>query len=93
MTLFCPHHDFRKVTVLVGVALILPALAYAEHDYWKGFHWKGHDGKYTGERNEKGRERRVPAVPEANAAWVLVPFFGAVFLFSARHLVRGKATE
>jgi hypothetical protein len=88
MTSFCPHHDFRKVCVLVGVALIFPALAYAEHDYWKD-----HDGKYTGKRNDKGGERRIPVVPEANPGWVLVPFFGVVLLFSTRHLFRGKATE
>jgi hypothetical protein len=88
MTSFCPHHDFRKACVLVGVALILPALAYAQNDYWKG-----HDGKDNGRRNDNGSERRIPVVPEANAGWVLVPFFGAILLFSARHLFRGKATE
>ena len=35
----------------------------------------------------------VSAVPEANAGWVLIPFFGIVLLFSARQLFRGKATE
>jgi hypothetical protein len=68
--------------------LILPALAYAEHDYGKG-----HDGKDNGRRNDKGDERRIPVVPEANAGWAIVPFFGAVLLFSARDLFRGKATE
>jgi hypothetical protein len=28
----------------------------------------------------------VPVVPETNAGWVLVPFFGAFLLFSARQL-------
>ena len=37
--------------------------------------------------------KNLTAVPESNAGWVLVPFFGAVLLFSARHLFRGKATE
>jgi hypothetical protein len=36
---------------------------------------------------------RISAVPETNAGWVLVPFFGAVLLFSARHLFRGKVAE
>jgi hypothetical protein len=74
--------------------MILPALAHAEHDYWKGFdYWKGHDAKDGGRRNERVSVSRIPVVPEANAGWVLVPFFGAVLLFSARHLFRGKATK
>jgi hypothetical protein len=37
--------------------------------------------------------QQVLVVPEANAGWVLVPFFGAVLLFSARQLFRAKGTE
>jgi hypothetical protein len=37
--------------------------------------------------------RNISAVPEANAGWVLIPFFGVVLLFSARNLFRGKVTE
>ena len=50
-----------------------------------------HHGK--GDNNERHGNPRISAVPEANAGWVLVPFFGAVLLFSARHLFRGKVTE
>jgi len=66
--------------------LILPALAYAGTD-----NGKGNDGKNNGNQNghDKGNPP-VPVVPEANAAWVLIPFFGAVLLYSWRQL-RAKA--
>jgi len=65
-------------------------------DKWdKDTQWdKGHgwDKGDKGERGDNGYPR-VSAVPEANTGWVLVPFMGAVLLFSARHLIRRKATE
>jgi hypothetical protein len=67
--------------------LILPALAYADKGNGTD-NGKGNDGQNNG--NQKGRDK-VPVVPEANAGWVLVPFFGAVLLFSARQLFRAKA--
>ena len=81
------HNNVRKACALVAVTLILPALAHAGSD-----NGKGNGGQNNG--NQKGRDRGgVPVVPEANAGWVLVPFFGAVLFFSARHLFRGKVTE
>jgi hypothetical protein len=76
--------NLGKVCTLTAACLILPALAYADNDKGKG-----------GEKNGKGNDHRPPMVstPEANVGWVLVPFFGAVLLFSARHLFRGKAAE
>ena len=67
-----------KVCALLAATLILPALAYA-----------GQSDQGGNNNNQGG----IPVVPEANAGWVLVPFFGAVMLFSARQLFRGKATE
>jgi hypothetical protein len=67
---------FRKVGALAGAILILPVLAYAGHDQDK----RGDNDDNKG----KGSDKRIPVVPEANAAWVLVPFFGAVLLFSSR---------
>ena len=67
---------FCKVCALAGAILILPVLAYAGHDQDK----RGDNDDNKG----KGSDRRIPVVPEANAAWVLVPFFGAVLLFSTR---------
>jgi hypothetical protein len=81
------HDHFRKVCVLVAVTFILPALAYAGHD-----NGKGNDGENNGKGNDKG-DKQIPVVPEANAAWVLIPFFGAVLLFSSRDLIRSKAYQ
>ena len=33
----------------------------------------------------------IPVVPEAKAGWVLIPFVGAVLIFSWRQLSRAKA--
>jgi hypothetical protein len=84
MSTFFPFNSIRKICALVAVTLVLPALAYAGHDKDKGD---------KGDKGNKGEHRGVPVVPEANAGWVLVPFFGVVLLYSARHLFRGKATE
>jgi hypothetical protein len=81
-----PDH-FRKVCALAAATLILPALMYAGQD-----NGKGNDGENNGRGNDKG-ERQIPVVPEANAAWVLIPFLGAVLLFSSRHLFRPKAHQ
>jgi hypothetical protein len=83
------HHP-RKICALVAAISILPALAYAKDIQWD----KGDKGEKNdkGGRGEKG-DPRVSTVPEANTAWVLLPFVGAVLLFSARHLFPKKATE
>ena len=82
--------------------MILPALAYADRDNDKGNHWRGdnddhgradNDDHGRGDNDEHHGNPRISAVPEANAGWVLVPFMGAVLLFSARRLFREKATE
>jgi len=44
-----------------------------------------------GEKDTTRNREDVPVVPEANAAWVLVPFFGAVLLYSWRQFPRSKA--
>jgi hypothetical protein len=72
-----------KVCVLLAATLILPVLAYAGTD-----NGKGNNGQNNGKQN--GHDN-IPVVPEANAVWVLVPFFGAVLLYSWRRLSRAKA--
>ena len=79
------HNRIRKVCALVAASLILPALAYAGTD-----NGKGNNGQNNG--NQNGHDK-VPVVPETNAALVLVPFFGAVLLFSARQFFRPKAAQ
>jgi hypothetical protein len=73
-------HQFGKLCAVGAIVLALPALAYAE---------KGGDKDRGGDHNPG----RFPVVPEANAGWVLAPFFGLVLIFSARHLFLQKRTE
>jgi hypothetical protein len=50
-------------------------------------------GKDDKDDNSKGKDRGdkdIPVVPEANAGWVLIPFFGAVLLFSSRRFLSTK---
>jgi hypothetical protein len=102
-----------KVCALVAASMLLPALAYADHDNGKWnkddkdeHRWSDHDtdnGKWNkGDKDEhrwndhdteKGRDKGIPAVPETNAGWVLVPFLGAVLLFSAREPFRPRAAQ
>jgi hypothetical protein len=92
---FRPHNHLRKVCALVAVSSILPALAYADHDNDRSIHWRGDNDEHHGrvDNDDRHGDPHISAVPEANAGWVLVPFLGAVLLFSARHLFRGKVTE
>ena len=46
-------------------------------------------GACKGNGGQNGRD--IPAVPEANTGIVLIPFFGAILLFSAYRLFRAKA--
>ena len=85
MTYKSSFHHIGKICSLAAAALILPALAYADRDNDKG---RGDNDKHQ-ERGEKG-DPRVSSVPEANTAWVLIPFIGAVLLFS---VFPRKATE
>ena len=93
----CPQlkSRVRTLTALVAASLILPALAYADRDNDKGNRGRGDNDEHhgNGDNNEHHGNPRISAVPEANAGWVLIPFVGAVLLFSARNLFRGKVTE
>jgi len=60
-------------------------LAYAGTD-----NGKGNNGQNNG--NQYGHDN-IPVVPEANAGWVLAPFFGAVLLFSCRQFSRAMAQK
>jgi len=71
------HNSIGKVCALVAAALIVPSLAFA-------------DDNSQGNENQ-GNTHQVPVVPEANAGWVLIPFFGVVLLYSWRQFSRAKA--
>jgi hypothetical protein len=83
-------HRLRNLCAVVATAIALPALAYAGHDNDKNT-YRGNHGR--GDNDERHGDPHVSAVPEANAGWVLIPFFGVVLLFSARKLFREKAIE
>ena len=71
-----------KICALVAVTLVLPALAYAKND------------KDKGEKDERNGRGHIQSVPEGGPGIVvLTATFGAILVFSARHLFRGKATE
>jgi hypothetical protein len=93
------HNSIHKACAFGAATLILTVLAYADHDSEKGKkgdndrrQWEEKDEHRWGDHDtDRDRDRHVPAVPEANAGWVLIPFFGAVLLFSARQVFRAKA--
>jgi hypothetical protein len=66
-----------KFCVLVAASLLLPILAHAGPPPLPPPPPPGHP----------------PAVPETNAAWVLIPFFGAVLLYSWRQFSRAKESH
>lgn len=82
----------RNLCAVVAISIALPALAYAKDN--QGDKGKGDKGNKA-DKSEKGGkgDPKVSSVPEASTVWVLLPFIGAVLLFSARHLVPRKATE
>jgi hypothetical protein len=88
MSSFHARDHLSRVCALVAATLILPVLAFAGTD--KG---NGNNGQNNGNQYGKVKDPPVSPVPEANAGWVLIPFFGIVLLFSARQLFRGKAIE
>jgi hypothetical protein len=87
MSSFRLPYRIPKVCALLAATLILPALAYADRDQDRGNN-RDNDDHRGGDRD---RDDHIPAVPEANAGWVLIPFVGAVLLFSWRQFSRVKA--
>jgi hypothetical protein len=81
------HNHLIKNCALVAVTLILPALAYADRDHARDNNRDNHEQRGS----DRDRGDHIPVVPEANAGWVLIPFVGAVLLFSWRQLSRAKA--
>jgi hypothetical protein len=82
-------HYLRKISALAAVTLIVPVMAFAGSDKNKA---DKPDKPDKGEKGDKGPSRVSP-VPEANTAWILIPFLGLVLVFSARQFFPKKATE
>lgn len=95
MSSFRLHYRILKGCALIAATLVLPALAYADRDH--DDHDRGisrdSDEHRAGDRDRDDRDRycHIPIVPEASAGWVLIPFVGAVLLFSWRRFSRAKA--
>jgi hypothetical protein len=96
MTMKYLHTHFRRLRDLCAVAaasLILPALAYADHDNDRSIHWRNDNENHGRDSDDRHGDPHISAVPEASAGWVLVPFIGAVLLFSTRKLFRNRTTQ
>jgi hypothetical protein len=77
------YNQVRKILALLAAILILPALAPAKKE-------NGHDQN----DNDHGRNGGgIPSAPEVNTGIVLIPFVGAVLVFSAFQLLRAKAAQ
>jgi hypothetical protein len=74
------HNRIGKVCALVAAAAISPLLAHAQNTL-------------TVPPHPVPPVPVPPHMPEANVVWVLIPFFGAVLLFSTRQFFRPKAPQ
>jgi hypothetical protein len=81
---------FAAAASLAATSLILPALPHAGTDNGKGNNGQNNGNQYeTGNNGDPG----ISPVPEANPGIVLIPFVGAVLLFSSLQLLRLKAQK
>jgi len=79
-----------KLCALLAASFVLPVLTFAESDHSKG----NGDNRYgKGEDNGRRGDPRISSVPEANSGIVLIPFVGAVLIFSSIQLLRMKAQK
>jgi hypothetical protein len=84
------QNHIPKIFAVVTASLIFSGLALAGTDNGKG-NGGSNNGNQYGKNN--GGDPSISSVPEANAGWVLVPFMGAVLLFSSLQLLRLKAQK
>ena len=87
------HNGISKVCALGAAILILPVLAYADHDSGKGnksdndeHRWVEKEEHRWGDHDtDRNRDRHIPTVPEGGPGMVLlITTVGAILLFSAR---------
>jgi hypothetical protein len=88
------HNGIRKVCALVAATMILPMLAYGDHDSER---WnEGDNAKHQswGEKDQdrdKDRDSHIPSVPDGGSGIVLLTTaIGAVLLFGATQRSRVK---
>ena len=78
------------VPALIAVVVVIPAGVYLSHLADHAGDNKGTGEQHTTMTTNRG-DATISAVPEANPAIVLLPFVGAVLVFSSRHLFGAKA--
>jgi hypothetical protein len=71
-----------KIGALLAATVVLPTLLHAGTD----------NGNGNGGINN-GKQKGHPVVPEVNPAWVLVPFAGAVLIYSWRRSSRTRESH
>lgn len=76
-----PH--VRKVCAVGMATLMLSTLALGQNN-------QGGNNNNQGQNQNGNGSSSVPAVPEANAGWVLIPVMAAVLFFSTRRLWPAK---
>jgi hypothetical protein len=88
----CNH--VRKIFALLAAILILPLLAPAYGGNGQGQNGNGNGQGQNGNGNGQGQNGGgIPSAPEVNTGIVLIPFVGAVLVFSAFQLLRAKAAQ
>jgi hypothetical protein len=80
----------KKPIAFVAVVAI-PAAFYLSYLAGHAGDNKGTGGQDRTTMTTNGGHATISAVPEANPAIVLLPFVGAVLVFSSRHLFGAKA--
>ena len=84
-------HGISKLCVLVVATLVCQVLAYADRDDRRADRNNKDEHGWVNHNGDCQRDRNPAVVSEASAGWVLIPFFGAVLLLSARQYWHAKA--
>jgi hypothetical protein len=86
-----PKTPIAFVPALVAAVVAIPATVYLSSLANHAGDNKGTGGQPMTTMTTNRGDATISAVPEANPAIVLLPFVGAVLVFSSRHLFRAKA--
>ena len=84
------RNHVRKISALLAAILILPTLALAGNGQGQNGNGQGQNGNGQG---GNGNGQGSFWAPEANTGIVLIPFIGAVMVFSAVQFLRARAAQ
>jgi hypothetical protein len=87
--------SFKVTTPVISAVvatIVIPSVVYFGHSSGKN---DNSDAKGANQGRITANQRDVPisTVPEANTGMVLLPFVGAVLVFSSLHLFRAQAAQ